>query len=183
MAQALRGERVQPPRDSGVVEERDADRAPNAWAKEWRWTSGAAGPPGRSSSCAGVFVWSQGWRGATRTPPRHPATRLMWYDAASTDGGLAGISCTVPDVAQEAAFREEFVGASWQERGPDAACGTIPSPRSRGECAFVIARGEDAPGHATNDVGFPSMGVSAPPSRRTATERSPRARPRSPGRS
>ncbi len=93
-------------------------------------------------------------RGATRTPPRRPATRLTWYDAASTDGGLAGISCTVPDVAQEAAFREEFVGASWQERGPDAACGTIPSPRSRGECAFVIARGEDAPGHATNDVGF-----------------------------
>ncbi|MCX4604684.1 hypothetical protein OG402_29910 [Streptomyces anulatus] len=106
-----------------------------------------------------MFVWSQGWRGATRTPPRHPATRPMWYDAASTDGGLAGISCTVPDVAQEAAFREEFAGASWQERGPDAARGTIPSPRSRGECAFVIARGEDAPGHATNDVGFPSMSV------------------------
>ncbi|WP_405469268.1 hypothetical protein [Streptomyces anulatus] len=62
-------------------------------------------------------------------------------------------------MAQETAFREEFVGASWQERGPDAARGTIPSPRSREECAFVIARGEDAPGHATNDVDFPSMGV------------------------
>ncbi|MER6017140.1 hypothetical protein [Streptomyces anulatus] len=62
-------------------------------------------------------------------------------------------------MAQEAAFREEFAGASWQERGPDAACGTIPSPRSRGECAFVIARGEYAPGHAMNDVGFPSMSV------------------------
>ncbi|MFE3374511.1 hypothetical protein [Streptomyces anulatus] len=75
-------------------------------------------------------------------------------------------------MAQEAAFRAEFAGASRQERGPDAARGTIPSPRSRGECAFVIARGEDAPGHATNDVGFPSMGVSAPPSRPTATARS-----------
>ncbi|MFD7126465.1 MULTISPECIES: hypothetical protein [Streptomyces] len=84
---------------------------------------------------------------------------LAWYDAASTEGGLAGIFCTVPDVAQEAAFWEEFAGASWQERGPDAACGTIPSPRSRGECAFVIARGGDTPGHAMNDIGFPSMGV------------------------
>lgn len=65
----------------------------------------------------------------------------------------------MPDVAQEAVFWAEFVGAPKQERGPDAACGTIPSPRSRGECAFVIARGEDAPGHAMNDVGFPSMGV------------------------
>ncbi|MFH9761524.1 hypothetical protein ACH4MJ_05225 [Streptomyces anulatus] len=62
-------------------------------------------------------------------------------------------------MAQEAAFWEEFADAFWQERGPDAACGTIPSPRSRAECAFVIARGEDAPGHAMNDVGFPAMGV------------------------
>ncbi|MFJ8659373.1 VOC family protein [Streptomyces sp. NPDC093795] len=84
---------------------------------------------------------------------------LAWYDAVSTEGGLAGILCTVPDVIQEAAFWAEFAGASWQERGPDAACGTIPSPRPRGECAFVIARGEDGPGHAMNDVGFPSMGV------------------------
>ncbi|MEU3900087.1 hypothetical protein [Streptomyces sp. NPDC045251] len=84
---------------------------------------------------------------------------LAWCDAASGEGGLAGILCTVPGVEQEAAFWAEFAEASWQEQGPEAACGTIPSPRRRGECAFVIARGQDGPDHAMNDVGFPSMGV------------------------
>ncbi|MCX4985987.1 hypothetical protein [Streptomyces sp. NBC_00572] len=145
-----------------VVQHRRTSGRPSAYGALFR------SPPPDGDAAPEQEAGEPGVRDALRRagPMADPVRRrlpavggLAWYDAASTGGGLAGILCTVPDVIQETVFWAEFADASWQERGSDVACGTIPSPRPQGECAFVIARSEDGPGHAMNDIGFPSMGV------------------------
>ncbi|MCX4745048.1 hypothetical protein OG455_05830 [Kitasatospora sp. NBC_01287] len=79
----------------------------------------------------------------------------------SAEAGFAGLSCTVPDTAAEAAFWSGFARARWAGPGPGTVRGTIPSPLPGMDCEFELVPGTRGEGqvHAMNDRGFPSIGV------------------------
>lgn len=103
------------------------------------------------------------WAGALSDPVwagLGPPGCLGWFEAGPASGGLAGLLCSVPDIAAEAGFWSAFGRARWVRAGPDAAWGTLSSPLLEAPCHLVVVRrvGERVE-HAMNDAGFPSIGV------------------------